>query len=144
MSKAVIDNIKQRNYSLDLLKFIASFFIVCIHFKVFGEVGDFIVVLSRFAVPVFFMISGYYSFNDDTVKLKQKIINILKFYFCAVVLYACFNVITMVFNGQLAEAKWYISTYLRIQYTSKNLLFNESHNFFKYSHVFTSSSETYK
>ena len=47
-------------------------------------------------------------------------------YIGAFILYFCFNVLVKVFNGQYREAIWYISTYLRIQYTSKIILFNES------------------
>ena len=67
---------KQRNYSLDLLKFISSFLIVCIHFKISGETGKLITIIGRFAVPVFFMVSGYYSYNDDEHHIKNKILNI--------------------------------------------------------------------
>ena len=75
-----------RNYSLDLLKFISSFMIVCIHFKFFGTAGEFITVVSRFAVPVFFMISGYYSYGAEEKKIRSKIFNILKLYLIALVL----------------------------------------------------------
>ncbi len=121
-----IPNEKKRNYSLDLLKFIASFMIVCIHFKFPGRVGEFMTVMARFAVPVFFMISGYYSNHNDNKKLKHSIWHIAKIYFCAVVIYFCFRILTMVFQGQYQEAVWYVSTYFRIQYTSKVLFFNES------------------
>ena len=67
---------KQRNYSLDLLKFISSFLIVCIHFKISGKTGELITIIARFAVPVFFMVSGYYSYNDDEHHIKNKILNI--------------------------------------------------------------------
>lgn len=117
---------KQRNYSLDLLKFISSFMIICIHFKIAGKTGELLTVISRFAVPVFFMVSGYYACHDDCDKLKRKIINIVKIYFISVVIYFCFNIVVMILKGQIREALWYVSTYLRIQYTSKIFLFNES------------------
>ena len=117
---------KHRNHSLDLLKFIASFLIVCIHFRIFGETGKFVVVIARFAVPVFFMISGYYSYKDNCERVRKKLFNILKLYIGVVVLYFCFNVLVKVLGGQYREAIWYISTYFRIQYTSKSIIFNES------------------
>ena len=130
-----------RNYSLDLLKFIASFLIVCIHFKFSGEAGKVVTIISRFAVPLFFMVSGYFSFGDDHEKIKDKIIHIAKIYLFAVVLYFCFNVLVMVFEGQYKEAVWYVSTYFRISYTFKTILFNESltamHLWFLNSLVYT-------
>lgn len=126
-----MENLRQsienhRNYSLDLLKFIASYMIVCIHFRSYGVAGEFISVVSRFAVPVFFMISGYYSYNNDEKKIKNKMLKILKIYFGAFILYFLFNVSVMAFNGQFREALWYVSTYLRFEYTSKIIFFNES------------------
>lgn len=100
--------------------------IVCIHFKFFGAAGEFITVIARFAVPVFFMISGYYSYGAEEKKIRSKIFNILKLYLIALVLYFCFNIAVMLINGQYREAMWYVSTYLRIQYTAKTILFNES------------------
>ena len=79
MGTCIKNNTKHRNHSLDFLKFIASFLIVCIHFKVFGQTGNLISVIARFAVPVFFMISGYYAYNDDENKLKYKVTKIIKY-----------------------------------------------------------------
>ena len=117
---------KQRNYSLDLLKFISSFLIVCIHFKISGKTGELITIIARFAVPVFFMVSGYYSYNDDEHHIKNKILNILKLYFFAFVIYFCYNVATKMLSGQVREALWYVSTYLRPRYVLPAILFNES------------------
>lgn len=120
------DNKRRRNYSLDLLKFIASFFVVCIHFKFFGKAGEYVTVAARFAVPMFFMISGYYCFNDDLDKIRKKVIRIARIYLTAFVMYFCFNVLVKLFNGLQEEAVWYVSTYFRIRYTLKTILFNES------------------
>ena len=115
-----------RNYSLDFLKFISSFFIVCIHFEFPGKAGDFIIALARFAVPVFFMISGYYAYDDDRERIINKIWRIARMYFSVVVLYFCFNIAVKLFAGQYREAVWYVSTYLRIRYIVPFVFFNES------------------
>ena len=117
---------KQRNYSLDLLKFISSFLIVCIHFKISGKTGELITIIARFAVPVFFMVSGYYSYNDDEHHIKNKILNILKLYFFACVIYFCYTVAVKMLSGQVREALLYVSTYLRPRYVLPAILFNES------------------
>lgn len=117
---------KNRNYSLDLLKLISAFMVVFIHFRSFGALGKFIVVIARFAVPVFFMISGYFSYYDDRGKIKHKILRIVKLYITAFFFYFCFNVFVKVFAGQYSEAIWYVSTYLRIRYVAPTVLFNES------------------
>ncbi|MBE7019383.1 MAG: acyltransferase [Ruminococcaceae bacterium] len=126
MDNTVLTHSKIRNNSLDCLKWISSFMVVCIHFRSYGEFGELVSVLSRFAVPVFFMISGYYSASDKPDKLKTKIVHILKLYFGAVLLYLCFNVLVKVLAGQYRETIWYLSTYFRIRYLVPLLFFNES------------------
>ncbi len=65
-----------RNINIDLLKFILSFLIVGLHAGAFVEYGDninymFSSGVFRIAVPVFFLISGYYFSRNNT---KGKII----------------------------------------------------------------------
>ena len=52
-----------RNYSLDALKLVASFFVVFIHVSFGGVFGEVIKALAGFAVPIFFLTSGYFSYN---------------------------------------------------------------------------------
>lgn len=49
-----------RNRNVDLLKAICSFMVVCIHIPFQGLWGHISTALSRTAVPLFFMITGYY------------------------------------------------------------------------------------
>ena len=63
------------NHSLNFLKFMAIFAVVCIHCGVFpigGTKNLIIDAVSRFAVPVFFLISGFYSYYDDNSKALDK------------------------------------------------------------------------
>lgn len=59
---------KQRNQSIDFLKGIAAIFVVFIHVKLGGTFGDYIAAIGAFAVPFFFMVSGY--FFMVLIKLK--------------------------------------------------------------------------
>lgn len=117
---------KKRNYSLDLLKLVSSFMVVCIHFRTYGVLGEMSIILARFAVPVFFMVSGYYAYSDNCIRIKRKISNIVRLYVYALVLYFCFNIAVKLLSGQGREAIWYVSTYLRIRYVAPAVLFNES------------------
>ena len=63
----------QRNYTLDLLKAIACFMVIMLHFPAekFSEDFTFLqTTLGRCGVPLFFMISGYLASCKDTAKLK--------------------------------------------------------------------------
>lgn len=54
---------KQRNRSVDILRLTAAFFVICLHnFSGSGVwAGDEISAVSRFAVPLFFLFSGYFA-----------------------------------------------------------------------------------
>lgn len=51
---------KCRNVGLDILKVIAAFFVVCIHAPFENEFGKDLKAISRCAVPIFFMITGFF------------------------------------------------------------------------------------
>lgn len=115
-----------RNCSLDLLKTISSFMIVCIHFKFPGEFGHFITIIARFAVPIFFMISGYFSYNNSLEKIKNKTLHIIKLYLLGFVIYFCFNIGTNLFSCNFKDIFDYLSSYFNIRNIACFLLFNDS------------------
>ena len=56
---------KAYNPYLDIVKFILANMVVCIHFVLPGQFGEAVDCIARVAVPFFFMVSGFYSFNCD-------------------------------------------------------------------------------
>ncbi|MBO4888141.1 MAG: acyltransferase family protein [Firmicutes bacterium] len=62
-----------RNAFLSITKLIAACFVVCIHCSFPGQIGSAINCIARFAVPFFFITSGYYAFNSDTKKLMGRL-----------------------------------------------------------------------
>lgn len=67
----------QKNLILNVEKLIAAYMVVFIHVSFPGRFGTAIVCLARFAVPFFFIVSGYFSyekFNQDNIeKIDKKI-----------------------------------------------------------------------
>ena len=53
-------NIKKQNELLNFIKGIACVFVVFMHAEFPGKLGMLVQCISRFAVPVFFMVSGYF------------------------------------------------------------------------------------
>lgn len=113
--------ISKINQSMDLCKLIASVFVVLIHIDLPDKAGEFADCIARFAVPVFFAISGYFSFGINSDKIKRRALSILKIYIFATVFYIawqCLN--TEVFSGvsfketlsnyfeEPSVAKWFI------------------------------------
>lgn len=50
----------QRNFSIDIVKAVASLLVICIHTGYPSVIGDYVVAICRAAVPIFLLISGYY------------------------------------------------------------------------------------
>ncbi|MDE6311804.1 MAG: acyltransferase family protein [Muribaculaceae bacterium] len=85
-----------RNYSIDLVKFIAMCLVVCLHttydYIVPGEINiEYILYNSAvIAVPLFFMVSGYLLIGREDATYRyatRKILGIIRFVFLVVVLW---------------------------------------------------------
>lgn len=63
----------KKNITLYSIKAIACFFVICLHTSFPGKTGSTIIDIARFAVPAFFMISGYFSFYKDKKQMSEKI-----------------------------------------------------------------------
>lgn len=75
-----VKSLNARNSGLDILKAICAFMIVAIHAPFEGALGEYFIALSRIAVPVFFMISGYFFLpgyeNNKTAKSLKKLLKL--------------------------------------------------------------------
>lgn len=69
---------KIHNQTLDCIKLLCALFVVIIHIPFPGEMGGMVGCVGRFCVPVFFAISGYFSFGTDSRKLLQRMLGIVK------------------------------------------------------------------
>jgi len=73
---------EQRNHTIDSIKLVASFFVICIHTKTTSaidhfEQGSFSFVtdnIARFAVPFFFAAGGYFINFSDSGKLLKRLL----------------------------------------------------------------------
>ena len=124
MTDIGISKEKSRNMSLDVLKLIASYFVVFIHIKFSGLAGDIVEALARFAVPVFFMVSGYFAYSNSTEKLVSKMKNIIKIYFCGAIIYICFYGIMALYDVGIKGAAWYCISYFNPVFIVKFIVFN--------------------
>lgn len=66
----------RKNEYVDALKGIACIVVIFLHCRFPGVIGDGIIYGLRFSVPIFFMVSGYYSFfrKDEWIIAKAKYI----------------------------------------------------------------------
>ena len=63
---------KQYNYNLDFIKGIACMFVVFMHCEFPGIMGAAVQAVSRFCVPFFFMVSGYFCFKPLVAKTELR------------------------------------------------------------------------
>ena len=99
------------------MKVICAFLIVCIHVPFPGRVGAYFTSLTRIAVPIFFMITGYF-YSDTVARHKEK--QQIKKIFCLVVEA---NILFFVWNIALDILRRdSIVTYVRSIFTGRNIL----------------------
>lgn len=71
-------DIRQRNKWLDMLKAVACIMVVLIHCIFPGWLGIMFRALARFAVPLFFMVSGYFFYSSDKTKMNAQVLGKVK------------------------------------------------------------------
>ena len=108
---------QSRADNIDILKAICAFLIVCIHVPFPGTVGAYFTALTRIAVPIFFMITGY--FYSDTVARHKEKRQIKKILYLAVEANMLFFIWNIALNILRREN---IVAYIRSIFTAKNLL----------------------
>lgn len=93
-----------RNQTMEVCKLIAAIFVVFLHVQFPGMAGGMIACVSRFAVPMFFAFSGYFSLGVSRQKLARRMGNILLLEAAGIglnVLWQAF--LTLRFGGSLWE-----------------------------------------
>lgn len=108
---------------IDILKAICAFLIVCIHVPFPGTLGAYFTVLTRIAVPLFFMITGF--FYLDVVKKGREysqIKKILKRVIEANLIYLLWDC----FYAILSEKSIFFESVFSVKNLLKFLLLNES------------------
>ena len=114
---------QNRADNIDILKAICAFLIVCIHAPFPGVIGEYFKALTRIAVPVFFMITGYFYFdvedkNDEIRQIKK----IFKLVLEANVLYLLWDS----FYAVLSRNMSFFADTFTIENFLKFIVFNES------------------
>ena len=77
---------------------LCAFLIVCIHAPFAGVFGEYFTVLTRIAVPIFFMISGYFWNSNSS---KKQILKLLKLLLIGNAIYATYGVIKAITSNSV-------------------------------------------
>lgn len=105
---------RKRNWQFDFLKGISCIFVVFLHCRFPGVIGDLIIYAFRFPVPIFFMITGYYSYGKERAWIFKRALGTLKMLLLTELFYGGWHVImTLLDNGSLSL---YLSTLEGVQH----------------------------
>ena len=116
-----------RNRTLDMVKAICAYAVVLLHVHFPGNAGIIANVLARFAVPVFFMVSGYFCFRgDDTefIRTGKKIRHVLKLMLVAFPVCCLWELIQNHIDG--ASQKEWLEALVSGEHIRQFLLYNNS------------------
>lgn len=93
----MVQNGTIRNWKFDYLKGISCIIVIFLHCPFYGILGELVIYAFRFSVPLFFMITGYYTYSKDDLWIREKAFSLLKltvmtelFYFVWFVVDCCF------------------------------------------------------
>lgn len=112
-----------KNHFLYSIKAIAAYFVIFIHCLFPSFLGSAIDSIARFAVPVFFIISGFYNYNKNYKNIAKSIKKIFKLTCITYIIYFTWFVIVNSDNIQLLKEcvlSWF-SIKTIIKYTVFNI-----------------------
>jgi len=89
-----------------------------------GQAGVIMDTLARFSVPLFFLISGYYSYNIQPEKAKKRIKHILILLIFATVCYIAHKIIALLSNSGMDGVVTYFDQHFNFRTLITLLVFN--------------------
>lgn len=92
-------NEHSRIHSIDCMRLIMAFLVVCIHVPFNGKVGDVFITFGKTAVPFFLAVCGYMLYRDDSQLMMKRLIKQAKrigiFYALSTAFYVAVNIISI-------------------------------------------------
>lgn len=115
----------KKNTTLELFKLIAAYAVVFIHVMFGGNFGIATDALARFAVPLFFLTSGFFSYGIAPEKIIERAKHIFRLIIISSVCCFLFEILLLVINGNTSEIIPYLSQYCNILMILRLLVFNK-------------------
>lgn len=115
----------KRNTTLEFFKLFASYAVVFIHVMFNGNLGVATDAVARFAVPLFFLTSGFFSYNITPEKITKRIKHIFKLLMFGTGCYFFFGLLQPIINGSLKDVALYLFDYVNPILALRLLVFNK-------------------
>lgn len=116
---------KEQNHTLNILKVICAILIVFNHCVFPNEFGKIIKDISRIAVPIFFIISGYFSYQNNENKIKNKFKRIFLMFVGACIFWFLFTIIRYAIISPI-EIKYYLKSFIDLKRIFHFFIFNDN------------------
>lgn len=102
-----------RNQAIELARLVAAVFVVFIHCPFPGIVGGVVDRLARFAVPLFFALSGYFCYRANSKVVLKRLKRAVRLDLSATALYALWGCCQAVNEGETASGylRWSIGLF---------------------------------
>lgn len=120
------NNTSNRLLVMDGLKLMAAYFVVTIHTGFHGAFDSCLRAVSEFAVPFFFMCSGYFLYGNSPEKNWKRTGHVLKLFLGAALLYTLYQLATIAGLQDVQTAKAYFLGLLRRDMIIRTLVFNDT------------------
>ncbi len=114
----------KKNLTLELIKLFAAYMVVFVHVPFYGETGNIINALARFAVPLFFFISGFFSYNISLEKIKGRTKRILIITVFSSVLYFLYKIAVLLYFGNIYMVLSYFKGFFNLKSMIDLFVFN--------------------
>ena len=114
---------KKRNEALNVLEGVACICVVMLHCSFPGDVGRILYGVSRFAVPLFFAVSGYFVYSEEWAKVRRTLPDkgkhIAVLFLGTEILYFIWHILRpfLIHGNFMGAAEW-----LAAEFTTKNIL----------------------
>lgn len=115
----------KKNTTLELLKLFAAYMVVFIHVTFYGKTGVIMDALARFAVPLFFLTSGYFSYNITPEKIRKRAKHIFNLILAATVCCILFGISTLLLSGNSGGILAYLGEIFHPVMILRLLVFNK-------------------
>ena len=119
-----------RNQTIDVVRIVASFFVILCHIHLPGWAKDCSMGLARFAVPFFLLVTGWYLFDGDDSRAyamaRRTLVSILKLTVLSVLLVAAVNTLVCLIRGRQMFS-WVTGFFRRSGSWLLFLLYNRTH-----------------
>ena len=124
----------KKSVTLELIKLLAAYMVVFVHVPFYGKAGSIIDALARFAVPLFFFISGFFSYEISLEKIKKRTKRIVIITAFSSALYFLFRIALLLWFENMSAVVSYFKGLLEIKSIINlivfNLPFSSGHNWY--------------